>query len=230
MLQSKHQSQDPEPDPVTDAGHGLDERCETLTAGVLDRIGGPVEFKREDATCLTFSDDSFDLVYSISVIEHIYEDRVRAISEMVRVTRLGGLIYITYPVARQIVEECVDFPIYPDQAVRDGRTFFLYRFGSDRVADIIRRIPDTVEVIRQDIFWERRKGLYDWLVQYLRSSGNPWFFGRLKSALLNLALGLIFFERTFGAFEKHKKFGNAHITLKKHAVWPESGLDQEGNP
>jgi SAM-dependent methyltransferase len=179
------------------------------------RNGGPVKFKREDATCLTFSDDSFDLVYSISVIEHIHEHYEQAISEMVRVTRPGGLVYITFPVAGQTVEEWMDFPIYPDQAVKDDKTFFQYRFGPGQVANIIENLPKTVDVVGQDIFWERWEGLYDWLVGQLHRSGNSRVFGRLKSAALNLVLGPIFFEEAPGTFEKCKSFGNAHIAMKK---------------
>jgi SAM-dependent methyltransferase len=186
--------------------------------GKYFRSNGPVRFHQEDATCLTFSDDTFDLVYSISVIEHIYEHYELAISEMVRVTRPGGLTYLTFPVADKTVEEWVDFSIYSDQAVRDGKTFFQYRFGSDLLADVIERLPDTVEVIGKDIFWERWEGLYDWLVLRLRRSRNSQFIGRLKSALLNLAVGPIFFERTPGNFDNCKSFGNAHITLKKRTV------------
>lgn len=179
------------------------------------RPGGPVHFQQEDATGMSFADGSFDLAYSISVIEHIHERYHLAIHEMIRVTRPGGLVYLSFPVAGSTVEEWVDFPVYSSQAERDGRIFFQYRFGPDLLEKMIQELPDNVDVVVQDVFWERWEGLYDWLVECLRSSKNSRFFGPLKSGLLNLVLGPIFFKRAPGNFKKHSSFGNVQIILKK---------------
>jgi peptidoglycan/LPS O-acetylase OafA/YrhL/SAM-dependent methyltransferase len=50
----------------------------------------------QDATALPYPDASFDLVYSISVVEHIPNDRA-AVSEMLRVTRPGGCVIVEVP-------------------------------------------------------------------------------------------------------------------------------------
>ena len=50
----------------------------------------------QDATALPYPDASFDLVYSISVVEHIPDDRA-AITEMLRVTRPGGCVIVEVP-------------------------------------------------------------------------------------------------------------------------------------
>lgn len=52
-------------------------------------------FFREDATALTKADESFDCVYSISVLEHIPDDE-KAISECIRVLRPNGLLTFTF--------------------------------------------------------------------------------------------------------------------------------------
>lgn len=44
---------------------------------------------------LPFPDDSFDLVYSSNVLEHV-SDPWRMAEEMVRVTRPGGITYLSY--------------------------------------------------------------------------------------------------------------------------------------
>ncbi len=50
----------------------------------------------QDATGLPYPDSSFDLVYSISVVEHIPDDAA-AISEMLRVTRPHGRVIVEVP-------------------------------------------------------------------------------------------------------------------------------------
>lgn len=49
-----------------------------------------------DATKLNFEDNSFDTAVSISTIEHIV-DSDRAISEILRVVRPGGIIILSFP-------------------------------------------------------------------------------------------------------------------------------------
>jgi SAM-dependent methyltransferase len=55
--------------------------------GRFIREGENLSFHPEDATRLSFGDDSFDLVCSISAIEHIHWNYLAAVREMARVTR-----------------------------------------------------------------------------------------------------------------------------------------------
>jgi SAM-dependent methyltransferase len=70
---------------------------------VLERLGGvtpladaldqlPVRFVRADGTRMPFADASFDVLVSRSAMEHIAPVQ-RALAEMARVVRPGGLIY-----------------------------------------------------------------------------------------------------------------------------------------
>ncbi len=59
----------------------------------LDRFKGVL---RGDATKLPFADDSFDVVITSEVLEHIQDD-VAAIAEMVRVLKPGGHFAATVP-------------------------------------------------------------------------------------------------------------------------------------
>jgi SAM-dependent methyltransferase len=56
-----------------------------------------------DTRRLPFPDDTFDLTYSLGVVEHMPEEETaRAVREHVRVTRRGGFILITTP-ARSVL-------------------------------------------------------------------------------------------------------------------------------
>ena len=66
------------------------------TARTLGLAGYSVEF--QDAQRLSYANNSFDLAYSISVLEHIPGDGDRlAIEEMLRVVRPGGEVVIEVP-------------------------------------------------------------------------------------------------------------------------------------
>jgi SAM-dependent methyltransferase len=58
----------------------------------------PVTYQQEDATRLSLPPDSFDLVTSLSVIEHITDDAA-AMREMARVLKPGGLLALTTSLA-----------------------------------------------------------------------------------------------------------------------------------
>lgn len=53
--------------------------------------------KKEDVTNLSFPNDTFDFVLSNHVIEHIKEEE-KYLSEILRVLKPGGKIYLTMPI------------------------------------------------------------------------------------------------------------------------------------
>ncbi|MCL5038018.1 MAG: class I SAM-dependent methyltransferase [Chloroflexi bacterium] len=58
-----------------------------------------VRFQVEDMKKLTFPDESFDLVVSFSVVEHLSEqaERQQSLNEMARVCKKGGYVAVTVP-------------------------------------------------------------------------------------------------------------------------------------
>ena len=67
-------------------------------------LGGPltshlsydslIKYERQDVCSLACPDDTFDVVYSISTLEHV-ANKQSALSEMIRVTKPGGLVICT---------------------------------------------------------------------------------------------------------------------------------------
>jgi SAM-dependent methyltransferase len=68
---------------------------------------GHVHFATQDARSLDYEDSVFDIVYSMSVIEHIEGERgdSQSIQEMVRVLRTGGLLLISVPFGKKYTEQ-----------------------------------------------------------------------------------------------------------------------------
>lgn len=61
-------------------------------------------FKKEFAEKISFSDNFFDFVYCITVLEHV-RDVEKSIKEMIRVLKPGGFLYINTPNYRFPVEK-----------------------------------------------------------------------------------------------------------------------------
>jgi len=57
-------------------------------------LQGFVEFQVSDARCLTFPDNSFDMVFSVNVLHHL-EQPYEVMDEIIRVLRCGGKIVVS---------------------------------------------------------------------------------------------------------------------------------------
>jgi SAM-dependent methyltransferase len=65
-------------------------------AGELSARGGPsAGMVRASGMALPFADNAFDVCYSSNVLEHV-PDPNRMLDEMVRVTRPGGTVFVSY--------------------------------------------------------------------------------------------------------------------------------------
>lgn len=71
------------------------------------RAQGKVNFLLQDARRIDFPDSSFDVVYSMSVLEHIEgaDGDSAAISELLRVLRPGGLLVLSVPFGSGYIEQ-----------------------------------------------------------------------------------------------------------------------------
>ena len=81
-----------------------------------------------DATRLSFPDNSFSHIISISVIEHINGDcDGDAIKEMWRVLETNGLLFLTFPVAKTFKEEFSEKNTYGLNVEQIKEMFFFQR-------------------------------------------------------------------------------------------------------
>jgi SAM-dependent methyltransferase len=173
-----------------------------------------LSFKLEDATQLSFKDDTFDLIYSISVIEHIYNKYIQAINEMIRVVKQDGYIYLTFPVSVKHVEEWCNTNIYSHQYKKNSKTFFQYRFGESDINNIFESL-NNVEVIDMSIYWERNNGQYDKTMLQIKKQLKNKYLTLIKNSFINFICGINLLENKPGDFKSPTLFGNVSIILRK---------------
>ena len=136
---------------------------------------------------------------------------------MIRVTKPGGYIYITFPVSRLHTEEWSDGTGYPGQPINDKKHFFQYRFSSKDIKEIRDEITVSGSKIKhEDIFWEKINGTYDQMLLKLNKSYvYPIYI--LRNIMLNIYYGLTMFRLNPSSdFTESKLFGNIHYIIKKN--------------
>jgi SAM-dependent methyltransferase len=92
--------------------------------GKGDRLGKDIHLCVQDARHLTYDDEFFDRIFSISVLEHIPDSGdSQAVQEIARVLRPGGAVTVTVPYDHAgYREEFVSGPVYERREA--GRTFY----------------------------------------------------------------------------------------------------------
>lgn len=171
-------------------------------------------FQREDGTRLSFQDNSFDLVYSISVIEHIYDKYAEAVKEMIRVLKPGGYLYLTFPVSDKHVEEWLDHRIYPEQFQKNGQAFFQYRFDQDDVTGLLNSLSNA-ELIDMSTYWEKKVGGYDRCIGWLRKKPLIEKLRSVRNGIISTWSSFTLLDRRHQGFEHARSFGNTSLLLKK---------------
>jgi SAM-dependent methyltransferase len=93
---------------------------------------GRIQSELQDGRLLSYSTDTFDAAYSVSVLEHIPDDGdSKAIAELVRVVRPGGLIVGTVPFALEYRETHVRGTVYERAQEGDGLVFYQRHYDWD---------------------------------------------------------------------------------------------------
>jgi SAM-dependent methyltransferase len=126
------------------------------------RLGarGHVHFAIQDARSLDYEDGAFDIVYSMSVIEHVEGERgdSQSIQEMVRVLRPGGLLLLSVPYGKKYVEQLRKGLAHSVEKTKDQSLNFFQRIY-DRTALESRILPalEGLRVRSQWTIWRERE-------------------------------------------------------------------------
>jgi SAM-dependent methyltransferase len=166
----------------------LDDRKQ-LVADLINPIAEDLESTASLATALHLSDrcrmrqvlledagfepESFDLITSVSVVEHIPEDH-EAIAKMWRLLRPGGRLLVTVPCARQACEEYTNLDEYKLFEGSDGFVYWQRYYDQEALTE---RIWSVTGAPRQmEIFGEVRAGVYDRNVEQKRTDPSYPFW------------------------------------------------------
>lgn len=120
------------------------ERCRTaMPTGASWDLG--------DARALPYPDARFDIVLSLSTVDHIvtHQDRVQTHREAVRVLRPGGVYVFTYP----------DIVGSPGPADRDGDFGFAHWYTREEAEAEVREGAPALVLLRYAIMGDRPTGL-----------------------------------------------------------------------
>jgi len=92
---------------LTDISEINIDEYQVMWKALQGRAKGQVRFSLEDARELHFPAAQFDIVYSMSVLEHIEGESgdARAISELLRVLKPGGLLILSVPFGNKYMEQ-----------------------------------------------------------------------------------------------------------------------------
>jgi SAM-dependent methyltransferase len=126
-----------------------------------------------DATRLSFADDTFDRIISISVIEHISDNGDSlAIKEMLRVLKPGGLLLLTTPVQEKFEIEFRKDNIYNLKIGQKNGEFFFQRKYNDETINtrLLSQISNYI-VEEKVIFGELQPRFYENYVKRWKTSG-----------------------------------------------------------
>lgn len=159
-----------------------------LWEAICTKASGTVSFSINDVRSLPFPDNSFDVVYSMSVVEHIEGDDgdSRAIAEMVRVLRPGGTLAVTVPLGDRYVEQDILGFRRAAQRTSDRAQYFFQRVYSAATVEqrLFRAAPQLI--LKSGVSVERT-GVFNWQFhgRLGRWSGLFGFFFPLLSTLGN---------------------------------------------
>jgi SAM-dependent methyltransferase len=124
----------------------------------------------EDATALSFPDETFDHCICVSVIEHIGGGRdSKGLAEIWRVLKPGGALHLTTDVAAQPRDVFVDDKVYgqASQVVDERGVFYKHDYTPLEVEQLLAGRP--WELIEQEFATLRSARFERWFTTY-----SPW--------------------------------------------------------
>ena len=186
------------------------------------RAKGTADFSLQDARTITFPDASFDVVYSMSVLEHIEGQGgdSAAVAELLRVLKPGGLLVLSVPFGSTYVEQKRVGFAGAARKTGDRRVYFFQRIYDSTAFEqrIMRPLAGVSDVklmtIQRTRPWiSRGFGAFGENLRGLLGGLNPLF-----SAMGNRSIdGVQPFATRYGEFHSAKDiYGDLVLTAKKN--------------
>jgi SAM-dependent methyltransferase len=153
------------------------------------RAKGRALFIIQDARSLEYGESEFDIVYSMSVIEHIDGDSgdSQAIREFLRVLKPGGLLLLSVPFGNRYAQQQIRGVARAIRKTNDSHTYFFQRiYDQPAFEERILKFADNLANITLTAVWRR----YRWVPRVLgffseNVRGVVGFLNPLLSAAVN---------------------------------------------
>jgi SAM-dependent methyltransferase len=114
---------------LTDLNPNDIEEYSTMWSALCGGATGHAVLERQDARALTYNDESYEIVYSMSAIEHVENEGgdTLAVRELWRVLRPTGLLIISVPFGDRYQEQMATGFSYSTTAVQSSKSHFFQR-------------------------------------------------------------------------------------------------------
>jgi len=175
--------------------YGVDFAPETVKK--ITALFPEMKIKEGDVRALPYEDNFFDGYWSFGVIEHFYEGFEKIASEMKRVVRPGGYVFVTFPAfskLRQMKARRGQYPLF-DEAHFEKEKF--YQFALDPKF-VVQQFESLGFISREVYALDGIKGLKD-EVKFLR----PLLQFIYNSKLLPMKVLRELINRLFRKFSGH---------------------------
>lgn len=138
--------------------------------------GGEYQMELQDARSLTYPDAFFHKAYAISVLEHIEEDGdSRAIREIARVLKPGGVLCFTVPFAARYRESTITQELYFKKPVAGEPVFYQRHYDPEALQERL-LTPSGLRTGAIEYYGERwfaYERFYQWLPRLMKFAFSP---------------------------------------------------------
>lgn len=133
-----------------------------LWEAVRQKAKGVAHFSIQDARSLNYESNHFDIVYSMSVLEHVQGPNgdAKAVKELVRVLKPGGLFLFSVPYGNSYVEQRRQgFSGAVEKRCDNIQYFFQRIYDRSRIESRLLPPLNGVRIRSQSTVWRSRPGL-----------------------------------------------------------------------
>ena len=191
---------------LTDIDTASVEEAKVLWHAIKHRARGNALFSVQDVRSLRYPQEMFDLVYSMSVIEHVDGETgdSDSIREMIRVLKPRGPLLVTVPVGeRYVLQDRIGFEGAARATGNETRYFFQRIYTPSAVQErIVKAAPDAA--LRRAVTISRKSGLVSKIYRHFGTDirGALGWLNPMLSAALN--------DSREGAFPAASEYGDLH--------------------